>query len=70
MFIGSIRSDVCNVSAAALSVITNSAGGIIDDCIITRTGQQSFFVVSNAGRIKEDLEHMKVSCHSFGYCMN
>ena len=63
MFVGSNSSDVCNVCAAALSVITNSEGGIIDDCIITRTGQQSFLVVSNAGQIKADLEHMKVSCH-------
>ena len=53
------------ISTASLSVITNSSGGIIDDCIITRTGKQSFFVVSNAGRIKEDLEQMNVRYNTF-----
>lgn len=57
------------ISAASLSVITNSAGGIIDDCIITRTGQQSFFIVSNAGRIKEDLEQMNVSYQKCRHCV-
>lgn len=30
-------------------MITNDGGGIVDDCIITRDGPKSFYVVSNAG---------------------
>ena len=45
---------------ATLSVITNAVGGIIDDCIITRTGPNSFYLVTNAGREDVDMTHMKV----------
>ena len=34
--------------AGTLSVITNDRGGIVDDCIISRDGPKSFYVVSNA----------------------
>ena len=44
-----------------LSVITNSSGGIIDDCIVTRTGPDSFYFVSNAGREDADMTHMMVT---------
>ena len=30
-------------------MITNDRGGIVDDCIITRDGPKSFYMVSNAG---------------------
>ena len=43
-----------------LSLLTNKHGGIIDDCIITRTGTSSFFIVSNAGRAEVDLNHLQV----------
>jgi len=49
--------------AATLSVITNVKGGIIDDCIVTRTSPESFFIVANAGCAEKDLAHLKVlSC--------
>lgn len=47
-------------SSAVLSMFTTAQGGIIDDCIITRSGPHSFFVVSNAGRAEEVQGHVKV----------
>lgn len=41
-------------------MFTTSTGGIIDDCIVTRTGSDSFYIVSNASRADVDLNHMKV----------
>ena len=49
-----------------LSLFTNSNGGIIDDCIITRTGVTSFYIVSNASRAKVDLQHLKVRLRIIG----
>ena len=43
-----------------LSVLTTDNGGIIDDLIVTRTGEQSFYVVANAGCADKDMEHLKV----------
>ena len=40
--------------------MTTSSGGIIDDLIVTRTGDQSFYVVANAGCADKDLLHLKV----------
>ena len=41
--------------SSTLSVFLNEQGGIIDDTIITKQeGDESFYVVTNAGRIKED----------------
>lgn len=40
---------------STLSVLLNENGGIIDDTIITKQeNDESFYVVTNAGRIKED----------------
>lgn len=49
-------SDLKNLSigSAALTVFTNDEGGILDDLIITKDGEDKFFVVSNAGRRDED----------------
>ena len=41
-------------------MFTNRRGGIIDDCIITRTGESSFYIVSNASRAEIDLKHLQV----------
>lgn len=45
---------------ATLSVLTSPSGGILDDCIITKDGPNSFFVVSNAGRADHDWSHLTV----------
>ncbi|XP_034951526.1 aminomethyltransferase, mitochondrial [Chelonus insularis] len=39
-----------------LTVFTNEEGGILDDLIITKDGEDRYFVVSNAGRRDEDIE--------------
>ena len=51
-------------------MFTTYNGGIIDDCIVTRTGENNFYVVSNAGRADVDLHHMKVLLHALCmYCI-
>lgn len=41
--------------SSTLSVILNEEGGIVDDTIITKQGDDdTFYVVTNAGRIQED----------------
>lgn len=44
---------------AKYTVLTNDAGGIIDDLIITRTSEDSFFVVFNAARKLVDIQWMQ-----------
>lgn len=58
----------CHYPAATLSVITNANGGIIDDCIVTRTGPNSFFIVANAGCAEKDLAHLKVLSYIQNLC--
>ncbi|WWC58411.1 glycine cleavage system T protein [Kwoniella dejecticola CBS 10117] len=43
---------------STLSVLLNDQGGIIDDTIITKHSDEAFYVVTNAGRAKEDKEHI------------
>jgi aminomethyltransferase len=45
--------------SSTLSVILNDQGGIIDDTIITKHSNDSFYVVTNAGRSKEDKAHIE-----------
>ncbi len=59
LFVELLRVSVC--VAVGLSVYTNELGGIIDDCIITKTGPQSYYVVSNAGCADKDFQHLNVS---------
>ncbi|PPQ92956.1 hypothetical protein CVT25_000219 [Psilocybe cyanescens] len=41
--------------SSTLSVLLNTQGGIIDDTIVTKHSENAFYVVTNAGRRKEDL---------------
>ncbi|KAL0252727.1 glycine cleavage system T protein [Cryptococcus tetragattii IND107] len=43
---------------STLSVLLNEQGGIIDDTIITKHTDTSFYVVTNAGRADEDKAHI------------
>jgi aminomethyltransferase len=45
--------------SSTLSVILNDEGGIIDDTIITKHSDDSFYVVTNAGRATEDKAHIE-----------
>jgi aminomethyltransferase len=51
-------SNLANYSST-LSVILNEDGGIIDDTIITKHSDDSFYVVTNAGRAAEDKAHIE-----------
>ncbi len=46
-------------SRAKYTVLTNDKGGIIDDLIITRESDETFFVVFNAGRKEVDIAWFK-----------
>ena len=41
-------------------MLTTKSGGIIDDCIVTRTGEQSFYIVANAACADKDIAHLNV----------
>ena len=45
--------------SSTLSVLLNEDGGIIDDTIITKHSDDSFYVVTNAGRATEDKAHIE-----------
>lgn len=51
--------------SGSLTLYTNDKGGIIDDLIVTKTSQDFLYVVSNAGRIDKDLEHVSNKCKEF-----
>jgi aminomethyltransferase len=46
------------IDRSALALILNDAGGIIDDCVVTRTAEDAFDIVLNASRGAVDLEHI------------
>lgn len=52
-------------NSGTLTLYTNDNGGIIDDLIVTKISQNSLFVVSNAGRIDQDLTHVNSRCQEF-----
>lgn len=62
MYCGNI---LISISTATLSLMTNDNGGIVDDCIITRTSPKSFYVVANAACAEKDKEYLKVSMFIF-----
>ncbi|GAA6021986.1 hypothetical protein JCM10207_002395 [Rhodosporidiobolus poonsookiae] len=47
------------VFGSTLSVLLNEEGGILDDCMITRWGEDSFYLVTNAGRADVDIPWIK-----------
>ena len=47
------------VGSSTLSVFTNENGGIIDDTVINKASETSFYVVSNAGCAEKDLKHIR-----------
>jgi len=46
------------VGSGSLSVFTNEKGGIIDDTVVTRSGENSIYLVVNAGCREKDLKHL------------
>ena len=52
-------------NSGTLSLYTNERGGIIDDLIVIKLSDDCLYVVSNAGRIEQDLAHVTKECESF-----
>ncbi|GAA6033205.1 hypothetical protein JCM8097_002994 [Rhodosporidiobolus ruineniae] len=44
---------------STLSVLLNADGGILDDCMVTRWSEDSFYLVTNAGRADVDIPWIK-----------
>lgn len=47
------------INKQTYAVLTNEAGGILDDLIITRWSDDEFFLVVNAGCKEQDIAHMQ-----------
>ena len=48
-------------NTGTLSLMTNEAGGIIDDCIVHKSSAGFLNLVCNAGCAEKDLAHITVS---------
>lgn len=49
-------------NTGTLSLLTNDKGGIIDDCIVHKTGLPYLNLVCNAGCAEKDLAHIMAAC--------
>ncbi|CAG9793261.1 unnamed protein product [Diatraea saccharalis] len=50
---------------SSLTVFLNNKGGIIDDLIVTKVNDETLYIVSNAGRLEVDKEHMSEASEVF-----
>ncbi|KAK6458177.1 Aminomethyl transferase [Scheffersomyces xylosifermentans] len=57
--------DLLPAFTSSLSVLLNEQGGVIDDCIITRHGDESFYMVTNAGCREKDVNFIKSEAKNF-----
>ena len=53
------------ISQSKLSFFLNDAGGILDDLIVTRLGDERFMVVANAGNAEADEKHLRALAKDF-----
>lgn len=53
------------ISQSKLSFFLNEAGGILDDLIVTRLGDERFMVVANAGNAEADEKHLRALAKDF-----
>ncbi|PZC77382.1 hypothetical protein B5X24_HaOG203430 [Helicoverpa armigera] len=51
--------------SSSLTVFLNDKGGIIDDLIVTKVNAETLYIVSNAGRLEVDKQHMKETSEIF-----
>ena len=52
--------------SSTLSVLLNNEGGIVDDTIICKHGDEEYYVVTNAGCREKDLEFIGAELEQFG----
>lgn len=57
--------DSLAVNASSLTVLLNEEGGIIDDCIITKHGEDQYYMVTNAGCREKDIAFIKRELANF-----
>lgn len=48
-------------NAQVYGLFTNAAGGVLDDLILTRWGEEEFFLVVNAGCKEQDIAHLRAN---------
>ncbi|ODV81911.1 aminomethyltransferase mitochondrial precursor [Suhomyces tanzawaensis NRRL Y-17324] len=53
------------VNQLSLSVLLNNEGGVIDDCIITKHGDNDYYMVTNAGCREKDVKFIKDELTAF-----
>ena len=53
------------VNTSSLSVLLNNNGGVIDDCIITKHGEDEYYMVTNAGCREKDIKFIKDEAGQF-----
>lgn len=53
--------------AQTYALLTNAAGGVLDDLIITRWGEDEFFLVVNAGCKAADIAHLRAAMPTFEF---
>lgn len=51
--------DLLATNSSSLSVLLNKDGGVIDDCIITKHGENEYYMVTNAGCRAKDVDFLK-----------
>lgn len=56
--------DALKEHCSAYTLMTNDEGGVIDDAILTCTGNNSYYLVSNASRADEVMKRLKVNTQS------
>ena len=47
------------INRQTYALFTNEQGGVLDDLIITRWAQETFFLVVNAGCKQQDIDHLR-----------
>lgn len=53
-------------NSSSLTVLLNNEGGVIDDCIITKLGEDQFYMVTNAGCRAKDIAFINSEKQKFG----
>ncbi len=56
-----------NINQQTYAVLTNKDGGILDDLIVTRWAEDTFFLVVNAACKEQDLSHLLTHLHGFEF---
>ncbi|KAG7663887.1 GCV1 [[Candida] subhashii] len=57
--------NLLKVNEFSLSVLLNENGGVIDDCIITKHGEDDYYMVTNAGCRAKDIAFIKKEAEQF-----